>query len=299
MGAVTEGKTKRVTPGPKAGTVLFYSKDELTGGDAAKRVTIEGIAAQKTAQTANVFRLLQSHGIPVAFVEKVSAREILCADCEMIPLELVTRRFAWGSFLKREPSFKRSNGAPHRFSEPRCEFFHKHAIAVPPLVPEPEQMEEGLAREKYLKDGVWQQGVFTDPYVHISNGTWKLYSAKNTFDEADALLTIPPALSATERTFVIERLMLPGFLALENAWSKVITEHGPVALADLKIEAGRRKTDGAIVIADVIDNDSWRIWPGGDPVKQLDKQNFRDGHPLREVADNYALVTELTRQFAL
>jgi hypothetical protein len=29
----------------------------------------------------------------------------------------------------------------------------------------------------------------------------------------------------------------------------------------------------------------------------LDKQNFRDGHPLSEVSNNYALVAELTRSF--
>jgi phosphoribosylaminoimidazole-succinocarboxamide synthase len=75
----------------------------------------------------------------------------------------------------------------------------------------------------------------------------------------------------------------------------VETQYGPIVLADIKIEAGRQKVDGKLVIADVIDNDSWRIWPGGDPSKQLDKQNFRDGHPLSEVSDNYALVAELTR----
>ena len=65
----------------------------------------------------------------------------------------------------------------------------------------------------------------------------------------------------------------------------------------IKIEAGRQNIDGKLVIADVIDIDSWRIWPGGDPSRQLDKQNFRDGHPLSEVSDNYALVAELTRAF--
>ena len=38
-----------------------------------------------------------------------------------------------------------------------------------------------------------------------------------------------------------------------------------------------------MVIADVIDNDSWRIWPQGDSSKQLDKQSFRDGEELNTV----------------
>jgi phosphoribosylaminoimidazole-succinocarboxamide synthase len=42
--AMIEGKTKRLTPGPQPGTIIMETKDELTGGDAAKRAHIAGIA---------------------------------------------------------------------------------------------------------------------------------------------------------------------------------------------------------------------------------------------------------------
>ena len=51
------------------------------------------------------------------------------------------------------------------------------------------------------------------------------------------------------------------------------------------------------MIADVIDNDSWRIWPGGDPKNQLDKQSFREGEDLSEVQKKYRIVTEYTKEF--
>ena len=68
--------------------------------------------------------------------------------------------------------------------------------------------------------------------------------------------------------------MVPCFETLEKAWKKF-----DVDLIDMKIEVGINQNK-EIVIADVIDNDSWRIWPNGDPKKQLDKKSFRDGEKI-------------------
>ena len=64
----------------------------------------------------------------------------------------------------------------------------------------------------------------------------------------------------------------------------------------MKIEVGINQNK-EIVIADVIDNDSWRIWPNGEPKKQLDKQSFRDGEKLTDVQRKYSIVTEYTKKF--
>jgi phosphoribosylaminoimidazole-succinocarboxamide synthase len=297
-GAVpVEGKTKVIQKTSTPGEVLLITKDSLTGGDAAKKETIQGIAVHKTTQTTNVFRLLSDNGIPTAFLRRADETTIVCHECHMLPLELVTRRFAWGSFLKREPQLVSTVEKPHRFDQVKAELYHKHAVVMPPLVDSPVQMDEGEARELYLKDGQWAAGVYTDPLIIPRGNTWRLHSAKDPVDPQGGLMDIEPTLPAAEAEQLVRDIMIPVFELLEKTWATIETIDGPIALVDMKIEVGRRVSDGALVVADVIDNDSWRIWPGGNPAKQLDKQCFREGHPLNEVSEKYALVASLTEQF--
>lgn len=90
------------------------------------------------------------------------------------------------------------------------------------------------------------------------------------------------------------------FEILAHAWRK-----RDVLLVDLKVEFGRLaggENKGQLVIADVIDNDSWRIWPQGREDRMLDKQMYRnlevvDEQGLAQVKDAYEQVAEMTGGF--
>lgn len=263
---IDKGKTKIIYTLKHCGCVVkIESKDDITAGDGEKRDIIpqKGILANNT--TCNIFRFLEQQGIRTHFITRLSERAFLAYWCDMIPLEVVVRRWATGSYLKRNPEVE------------------KGKLLDPPVV------------ELFLKDdSLHDPYVVTDkvqPYVIEDNKVqgpfWTLYQAKQPINYDGFIKTIDPLCSGKE-VQSLRKQAQKIFELLEDFWQSL-----EVRLWDMKVEFGRDQV-GLIRLGDVIDNDSWRITnPEG---KQLDKQVYRDGEDLGEVQNLYQLVSVLTNQ---
>jgi phosphoribosylaminoimidazole carboxylase/phosphoribosylaminoimidazole-succinocarboxamide synthase len=286
-----EGKTKKIWTviGGNSLAIVEY-KDTITAFDDPSRTkTFSTKAVRSNTTTCQVFELLKRAGIPVAFQEQISLMEFLALNCEMIKLEVVARRFAVGSYLKRHPELKQLDGQPpYRFHRLVTEFFLKTTVGKF-LSSDGQTLIEGLDPQKGEEDP-----LILNPF----EGEWQLFHSKKPAWDTEANLnrTVKDyqvvGENAREMIKKMEDILRKVFLVLEGAWNTL-----GLHLIDLKIEFGIDPNSGEVVVADVIDNDSWRLrdqnW------QELSKEAFRQGEKLDEVERKYGVVATLVEQIRI
>ncbi|WP_130861200.1 phosphoribosylaminoimidazolesuccinocarboxamide synthase [Bacilliculturomica massiliensis] len=96
-----EGKAKKVfkTDDPKLYIVDY--KDDATAFNGEKKGTIADKGVVNNIMSDIIFEMLEKKGIPTHFVEKLSDRETLVKAVKILPLEVIIRNVAAGSFSKR------------------------------------------------------------------------------------------------------------------------------------------------------------------------------------------------------
>lgn len=275
---IAEGKTKKIfeVEGNEGLAVVEYKNDITAFDNPNFTKQFETKAVYSNATNAAVFAMLHDAGIPTGFKKKISDTEFVTEKCTMIPLEVVARRFAVGSYLNRHPEYKKEIGQePHRFDDIVAEFFLKTT-------------KGGLADASgAIVSGLDPLKGEEDPYIENPfDAEWNLLHPKKEAADASLGRRIDAARVAhPERMKEMEVLVQRTFAVLESFFAK-----HDFKFIDFKIEFGITP-EGRLVVADVIDNDSWRLrdqnW------EDLSKQSFRDGQPLSEVEAKYGRVARL------
>ena len=289
---VAQGKTKILYEVVGSDSlIIIENKDEITkNDDKSLTKTMASKAEYATATTCMVFQLLKDAGIPVAFEKQLSKTEFLAPKCEMIALEVIARRYAVGSYLKRFPNLIVPDGqVPYRFHKLVFELFFKTSDGK-------FSNDSGLSLQMPNDVTAGKDKPVDDPFIaNPYDSVWQLKHPKIPawIDSSDLGVTVEPRQIFPFNINVkrIEEITRKVFLTLEGAWAQL-----GLRLIDFKIEFGVDE-EGRLLVADVIDNDSWRLrtsdW------QELSKQLFRDNYNLEEISEKYALVAKLVEKFSV
>lgn len=96
-----EGKAKKVFATSEPDLVIMEYKDSATAFNGEKRGEIDEKGILNNTIAASIFQMLNEKGIPTHFIAKLSDREVLCKKVGIVPLEVIVRNVAAGSFSKR------------------------------------------------------------------------------------------------------------------------------------------------------------------------------------------------------
>ena len=129
MEQLYEGKAKKVYATDDPNLVIVDYKDDATAGNGAKKGTIRGKGVVNNKVTNALMKMLEEQGIPTHLVEQLSDRETLVKKVSIVPLEVIVRNVAAGSFTARL-------GVPEgtRFASPTLEYSYKNDALGDPLI---------------------------------------------------------------------------------------------------------------------------------------------------------------------
>ena len=124
-----EGKAKKVYLTDDPDVLIVDYKDDATAFNGEKKGTIVGKGAINNRMSNYLFKQLEKEGIPTHLIEELSDRETAVKKVSIVPLEVIVRNVAAGSFSKRL-------GVPEgtEFTEPTIEFSYKNDELGDPLI---------------------------------------------------------------------------------------------------------------------------------------------------------------------
>jgi len=146
MDLIHEGKAKRVLQDPDSPErVIIEFTDTVTAGDGDKKEDFTGKGTIACEMSKYLFKYLEGKGIDTHFVKKLEDNQLLCKKAKIIPIEIVCRNIAAGSFCRR---YGIEKGI--KLTEPLIEFFVKDDKLHDPLITTDAIIRLGLAEREDL-----------------------------------------------------------------------------------------------------------------------------------------------------
>lgn len=167
-----EGKAKKVFATDNKEMYIVSYKDDATAFNGLKKGTISGKGVVNNKMSNYLMSLLEKEGVPTHFVEELNDRETLVKSVKIVPLEVIVRNIAAGSFSKRF-------GVPEgkELLCPTIEFCYKYDELGDPMVNEYHIVACGWAKKEELD-------TITD-YAFKINSFLKNYFKKINVDLVD------------------------------------------------------------------------------------------------------------------
>ena len=124
-----EGKAKKVFLTDDPDALIVSYKDDATAFNGQKKGTITGKGVINNRMSNYLFQIIEREGVPTHYVQEISDRETVVRKVEIVPLEVIIRNVAAGSFSKR---LGISEGT--ELAEPTIEFSYKNDELGDPLI---------------------------------------------------------------------------------------------------------------------------------------------------------------------
>lgn len=137
---IGEGKTKIVRRMDDPNIVLLEFKDSITALDGEKKDVIAGKGHINAKISSFLFELLSREGIPTHYVSFIEPNYMVVKRLKMLPVEVVCRNIAAGSFAKRYPV-----EAGSRLKYPVVEYYLKDDLRHDPMMNEDHIVALGIS----------------------------------------------------------------------------------------------------------------------------------------------------------
>ena len=146
MNQLYEGKAKRVYETEDPNLLIVSYKDDATAFNGLKKGTIAGKGAINNQMSNRLMMRLAKAGVPNHFVEELNERDTLVRRVQIVPLEVIVRNIAAGSFSKR---YGVDEGVV--FDEPTVEYSYKNDALGDPLLNTSHALALGAATEEEIE----------------------------------------------------------------------------------------------------------------------------------------------------